>query len=271
MSASPPTFPPPGRMPLSVALAGLAHTRDARSMIERAAAAGARAIQLDATHPDLRPRQLSRSARRDLAALLRRLDLACSGVDLFVPPAHLSAPAHADHAIAAFVQAIDFVAEMAQLTGAPPVLSTVLPSSGSDSVAQAAVDQLAQAADASGAFIADHAWTAGGHARAHVARDAPIGVGIDPAAVLLAGQEPSKAASALGASTGPGIRSARLSDTDGAARVEPGARNGRLDGAAYAIALHTAGYERHVVLDVRGVADPWGSMGRALERFDHRA
>ena len=251
----------PGRMHLALALAGLPRSLGARTLIEHAAAMGFRAVQLDAAHPELRPRDLSRSARRDLAALMRRSGVACSGVDLWAPPAHLLDPARADHAVQAFVQAMAFASELAELTGAPAVLSTALPTDHD-------ADLLVEQADARGVRIADHAWAGGAHARGKVPPDAPLGVGIDPAALLLAGADPAPVVSHLAREGGPGVIAARLSDADGAARVEPGARNGQLDGFAYAIALHTAGFEAPVVLDVRGVPEPLAAASRARERFD---
>lgn len=255
------------RRGLALAMVGLPRPLGARAMIEQAAALGARAVQLDATHAELRPRDLARSARKDLAALLRRCSLACSGVDLFVPPGHLVDAERASRAIEAFEDAFAFAADLVQLAGAPAVLSTALPS-GDEPLTRSALDQLAASAEAHGVRVADHGWTPRGHARAQVERDAPIGVGLDPAAILLAEHDPSRAASTLGAPAGPGIAAARLSDSDGSARTEPGVHGGRLDALAYAVALHTAGYERHVVLDVRGVSDdPLACAARVLRRF----
>src|SRR5690606_13026801 len=69
-----------------------------RAPIEAAAKAGFRAVALDASAAGLRPRDLDRSARRDLAALLRRLELAFAGLDLWIPPEHFASPEHADRA-----------------------------------------------------------------------------------------------------------------------------------------------------------------------------
>ncbi len=257
------SFLPPGRMALSLAFAGLPRALGARTLVAQASALGFRAVHLDASHPELRPRDLTRSARRDLAALLRRNGLAYSGVDLWAPPAHLTDPARADHAIAAFSQAIELAADMASLTGGPPILSTSLLD-----VPASVIAPLTEVTNRCGAYIADHAWSSDGHAQAHASRGAPLGMGIDPAVILLAGADPARTVSALSATDGPGILSARLSDTDGAARITPGASSGRLDAFAYAIALHTACFERHIVLDLRGVPNPLIAADIARDRFD---
>ena len=114
-------------LPLSVALLGL--TRGGlREQISWAASAGFRAVQINAAAPSTRPRDLGRSARRDLASLLRRLELASSGVDdLFVPPDHLTHPARRSRGRARSREAIDFAADLTSLAGGHPVLSTELP------------------------------------------------------------------------------------------------------------------------------------------------
>ncbi|MEZ6163399.1 MAG: hypothetical protein R3B67_03075 [Phycisphaerales bacterium] len=57
-----------------------------RVTIETIATLGHRAVALDVTVPELRPRNLSRSARRDLAALLRKAELELAGLDLWIRP-----------------------------------------------------------------------------------------------------------------------------------------------------------------------------------------
>ncbi len=86
---------------------------DARDRIEAARRLGCRAVHLDAML--LKPRDLDRSARRDLAAYLRRAELAVTGWDLIIPAAHWADPARVDRAVAATLAAIDLADEIRRL------------------------------------------------------------------------------------------------------------------------------------------------------------
>src|SRR5690606_31973157 len=88
-------------VPIAISLAGLDQGgappivpwgAGARAAINWAAAAGWRAITLDATAPDTRSRALDNSARRDLASALRRAELAFAGLDLWIPAEHFTRP-----------------------------------------------------------------------------------------------------------------------------------------------------------------------------------
>jgi len=59
------------------------------------------AIQLDATLPGIRPRELGKRARKDLTALLHRQDMLLAGLDLFIPRRHYLDSDHIDRAISA--------------------------------------------------------------------------------------------------------------------------------------------------------------------------
>ena len=119
--------------PLSIAIAGLdagpGHPWsrpgggvDPRRAIEWVAgfvaSHGVRSIQLDVTMPEVRPRDLDRSGRRDLAALLRRCGLSISGLDLFIPPEHFSDAASEERAVGAAGHASGMLAELAGLVDA---------------------------------------------------------------------------------------------------------------------------------------------------------
>lgn len=247
---------------LSISVAGLdaAPDRpwgvgDPRGAIQWAAGAGARAIQLDGSLPGLRARELDRSARRGLAAMMRRLELGFSGFDLWIPPAHFSEPAHSDRAAAAVSGALELAAELASLSGSVlgVVVSASLPE-GCDEL----VGHLASQAETAGVRLADHAWPARGE---KPGVDHSVGVGLDPAAVLLKGDDPAMAASQLGSR----LVSARLSDASAGVRVNVG--QGDLDEMAYSVALATASYAGDLVLDLRGLADPLGSGQRALAKW----
>ncbi|HVZ93923.1 MAG TPA: TIM barrel protein [Phycisphaerales bacterium] len=245
--------------PLSLALGGLTMPGDVRQRIALAASLGFRAVHLNLTGDGLRPRELGRSARRDLAALLRRHELGFSGVDLWIPPGHFIDPSHADRALAAAVDAIRFTAEIGSLmSGETPALSLELPGS---SVPQSLERTLTEEAGGAGVRIADHTWPPRDRSTGTPADRAPLAVGIDPAAVFLAAASadkeksggeawlgsPARAAAHLGGR----LASARLSDIGSAGRVAPG--EGRLDILAYLAALSTASYQGSLVLDVRNV------------------
>lgn len=241
-------------LPLSLSLLGLPPD-GLRAQLEWVAACGYRAVQLNAAAADCRPRDLGRSARRDLASVLRRLELTCSGVDLFVPPAHLIAPEHADRAVGAMTAAIEFTADMAALTEGGAVLSVELPPGSDGGDAGAVVRQLSAHADKRGVRIADHAWPAKWGMEGDL-RSAPIGVGLDPAAVLLAGADPSKEASRLG----PRLAAVRVSDIAASGRVEAG--TGRLDLLMYSVSVLTSGFPGAAIVDLRGIKDQAGAAKR---------
>lgn len=244
-------------LPLSLALLGL--TREGlRAQLEWAAAMGYRSVQLNAAAADARPRDMGRSARRDLAAVIRRLEMTCSGIDLFVPPAHLLAHEHADRAAGAVMAAIEFAADLAALTEGNATLSLELP--GEERAADA-VRQLVRHADARGVRLADHAWPAKWGLEGDT-RASPIGVGIDPAALLIAGAEPSREVSRLGER----VAAVRLSDISASGRVEPG--TGRLDLLTYGVSVITAGYPGRVVVDLRGIKDQEGAARRVASAMN---
>ncbi|MEX2220048.1 MAG: hypothetical protein WD749_14955 [Phycisphaerales bacterium] len=236
-------------LPLGVSLAGLPEKPGApwaggpRSAIGWAGAAGFPAVQLDAAAPGLRPRELDRSARRDVASILRRCGLSFCGLDLWVPAPHYADPARAERALEAALSAIALAADLASLAGEPgaAIVALTLPDSGS------ARDHLAKEAELRGVSIADHAPPT---ADAAPAARGSIGVGIDPAATLMRGLDPAAAALRVV----PSLVQARLSDAGDLGRSPVGA--GRLDLPAYIAALVAAGYARAVVLDLRALPDP---------------
>jgi sugar phosphate isomerase/epimerase len=242
------------RPPLSLALASLRPPPggDPRAPVEWAAGEGFRHVTLDASAPGLRPRELDRSARRDLAALLRRLELGLAGIDLWIPTAHYTDPAHADRAAGAITGALDLAADLAGLAGGDAVVSLSLPRENLPATLR---DTLISHADSRHATLADHAWPPA-ESPTHDA----LGVGLDPALVLLAGDNPAKAAARLGAR----LAVARLSDASEVARVEPGSREGRLNDLAFVVALQTVKHSRPLVLDTRGLPSPADSARRVL-------
>jgi sugar phosphate isomerase/epimerase len=246
------------RPELSLSLAGLSPDPAApwsagpRAAIEWASRTGFHAVQLDAAAAGVRPRELDRSARRDLAALLRRAQLALSGLDLWIPPEHLVNPAKSERAMEAIVQAVDLAADLARLLdhGERAVVSLVLPAGLPDEARR----QLGGHAESRGTRLADHAAPA-----SPAPATGPIGIGVDPAAVLLAGQDPA----ATAARAGSALAAARLSDATMIGRTAPLVAPGRLDLTAYLASVAVAGYTRPLVLDVRGLPEQ-ASVARAV-------
>lgn len=230
-------------------MGGAAIPADPRARLEWAAACGFEAVRLDGAEPGLRARDLDRSARRDLASLLRRLEVAFGGIDLWIPANHFSDPAHLARAVNATLAAIELCGDLARLADGArdATLSIRWPEDGDPG----ALDEIRARAETVGIAVA--------------LRIKPstlpegFGLDLDPAAVLAAGGEPAAAAMAAP------LYSARLTDARDAARVEPGA--GELDFAAYAAALIAAGYRRRVVLDLTGVTLHADTFARIIDRW----
>lgn len=224
-------------LPRSISITGVTLTTP-RAEIEWAAHVGARAVQIDATRAGLRPRELGRSARRDVASTLRRCGLAFSGLDLLIPPLHFVDPAHADRAAAALRAALELAAELADLCETPasisPGANRVVCVSLEGDAGRTAVEALADAAEALDARIADHQWPA------KVGTRREIAVGLDAAVIAAAGCDPVAEA-------------ARLARFAGAARIADWTP--RLDDAAFAAALGAGGFAGFLVVDLRRSAD----------------
>ncbi len=243
-----------GLDPGAIGLSGLSAGERVRGVLAWLARAGVRGVQVDATMQGIRPRELDRSGRRDLAALLRRDGVAFSGVDMFIPPADFLSPAASDRATSAVLMAIELAADLAALTGPPSVssVSLTLPDKTPADIRVAIADRAALR----GARVADHAWPIPGVADGQAAASQTserIGAGLDPATALTAGEDPVTLAARLGKR----LAGARLSDVaraPGIGRVPPG--KGRLDVPAYLVTLATVGYRGHAVLDPAGLRDP---------------
>lgn len=196
----------------------------------------------------MRPRDLDRSARRDLKARLQRLELVPSGIDLWIPPAHFSDPARCERAVSAVLGALELSAEI----GGGPV-STEFPETVEPSILQAIKGR----ADACGVRIADFS---GYQLGEESGDDGLMGCGIDPARELSDDRNPAERVL-----QSKGLVSARFSDTDQAGRVVPGM--GRLDITEYQVALATVQYESPVVLDLRSLSAPAGAMIQSMEKW----
>ncbi|TVQ30088.1 MAG: sugar phosphate isomerase/epimerase [Phycisphaeraceae bacterium] len=253
--------------PLALSLAGLKIEGGPRHQLQWASDHGfaGAAVQIDAAAPGLRPREFDRSARRDLGALLRRLELAFAGLDLFIPPEHFTRPETLDRAMSAARAALEFAADLATLaggvsggaSGGRPAVSMALPTEG----AEEAIGELEARAYHCGGAIADLTWPA---SDANPDPAAAIGLGLDPASVLLAGDDPVRAVGEFGHR----LRSARLCDLSSAGRTPPG--EGRLDVGAYFAALSAVGHQGALVVDVRGLADQERVIETIVKRWGRR-
>ncbi len=224
----------------------------AREALLRISAAGYRAVQLSATQPGLRPRDLDRSARRSLCGLLRRLELAPSGLDLWVPSAHYVEPAFVDRAVGAAEAAIDLAADMGHCP-----LCLILPEADA---AQAApvIEAITQRALRRGVAVADH--------RVPPVPREYVGAGIDPPAWLSVGLDPIEAVGALA----DRLISARLCDllVSGVRGPVGGTEGARLDVGAYRAQLVAHGYFRPVVVDMRQWLDPWRGLEQSARAWE---
>ncbi|MGQ0628912.1 MAG: hypothetical protein ACT4PL_12530 [Phycisphaerales bacterium] len=258
--------------PISLALAGLEHpgATDAsgvRELFTWAKGLGVQGVQLNGAAAGLRARELDRSGRRDLAAAMKRAGLGFSGIDLWVPPEHFADPARAERAASAVCEAIELSAEIAGLMGAGvcPVSITLSRVKGEPPVDVSRV--LIAHADRFGGRVADctYPWSGNGPSD----RQSPLGVGLDPAAVLMAGGDPVREAGALG----PGLVAARLSDCQSAGRTAFGGPDGRVDPLAYGVGLSASGGgggPAWVVFDGRGVRDPAHGIAGAVSVWGPR-
>lgn len=226
--------------------------------LEWISASGIRGVQLSATHAGMRPRELDGSARRDLRATLRRLELVCSGIDAWIPPDQWSDSATMERAVDALRQ----VCRLAEELDRVPV-SLALPGKDADAAREArrsdAVAAVVQAANVHGVLLADMAWSTGSP-RAEVPYP-PVGVCIDPAAILASARRPFPVVT--GASGR--IAGARVVDLLRTGHRGPlGDSDGQLDVTEYRVALESAGCTALPVIDARQWTEPRAGALRSL-------
>lgn len=261
----------PPTVPVALSLSGIRPpdgSEDPRALIDWAAGLNPRHLQLDATATGLRPRDLDRSARRDLASILRRRQICLAGIDAFIPPRHLVEPATIDRAVAAILGAIELAADLDATKNAAPHGRAVVAIESPAGIATDVLMQFAAAAARLGITIADHRRTPrpadSTSDAANPEPESTIGIGIDPAVILAAGEDVFDTVARLRAAPAQ----ARLSDHDGAARVPPGSPTGRLDLASYAAALSSVRYTRPVVADLRAIHRPALAAPRILAAWN---
>ena len=238
------------QLPLAVTLGPLGE--EPRVAWERIAAMGFRYVQLSATQSGLRPRELGRSARRDLLVRMRRLQMRISGLDLWIPPDHFLDPAHVDRA----VDAVGATLQLAGDLGRCPV-SLELPRPVDDETLKPVIETIAEQALRVGVQLADHAGP-------DAASD-QLGVGIDPAAHLSRNEDPALAVT----NTADRLVSVRLCDllTSGMRGPIGETQGARLDVLSYRVALSVCGYDRPVVVDARQWSQPWPGLAQTAQTW----
>lgn len=251
--------------------------------LERLSRLGYLHVQLSATRPGLRPRDLDGAERRAFRGTLRRREMNVSGLDLWIPAAHFADPAHVDRAVDAVRDAIEFAAEFGRV---PISLSLPAPAEGTG--LPESVRAILAHADHHGVELVDHTApvrassptavvgelidalarpaesTAPTASPSDAAERARIRVGIDPAALLARGEDPAAVVLSLGSRIGAaracdltisGMRAPIADFRCGAA-----AQDAQLDVLEFVVALSVAGFAGPVVVDARQWPDPWGGF-----------
>ena len=238
------------QLPLAPTLGPL--NEEPRAALARLADMGFRYVQLSATQSGLRPRELGRSARRDLLVRMRRLQLQISGLDLWIPPDHFLDPAHVDRA----VDAVEATLQLAGDLGRCPV-SLELPQPVDDATLESVIQSIGEQALRVGVQLADHA--------APNAASDHLGIGIDPVALLSRNEDPALAVT----SSADRLVSARLCDllTSGMRGPIGDPQGARLDVLSYRVALSVCGYDRPVVVDARQWSQPWPGLAQTAQTW----
>ncbi|MCE9590570.1 MAG: TIM barrel protein [Planctomycetes bacterium] len=245
-----------------------------RTAAGRLSSLGFRSVQLDATLPGIRPRDLGVRDRKDLSALLTRASMSVAGIDFFIPVRHFVEAEHLDRAMAAALSVVELAADL----GRVPV-SLMLPiKTMSDDAKRALVDL----ADGRGVRLAVHAEDQADELAAWIEQvDMPaLGAAVDPAAVLARGKDPVAAAMRFGKR----LAVARLCDIGGTgeqtgddenigvAGVRCPVGEGDLDVVGYRVAVDLASHRAGaVVLDLRGMENPLNAAAVAQHAWGKAA
>jgi len=226
-----------------------------RSVLDWVGQQRVRAVAIDGTAPGFRARELGRSARRDLAASLRRRELEFAGLDLWIPSDHFTDTEQCQRAVDAVANGAELAGELSELVGgrSRAIVSVMTPAS----IDPALLASMGEQAARFGVTIADH--------RAHEPGVVPAGVqiGVDPASVLFSGGEPEQ----LVHDAGKNLAAVRLDDVNAMGRCPVGAEGGRLDLTAYkaAIVLGSLGW---ITVDLRQLPEPSRCLLMAREAWE---
>ena len=219
---------------------------------------GFRAVTLSAAQTGTRPRELDRSERRGLISELKRLELSCDSIDLFIPPEHFTNPETMDRAIHAVRDALDLSSDLGART-----LFLRLPHEPLDSPPLEATQALMEFANSSRVRLADIGL--GGRSLSAIESGAPIsiGIGIDTAAWLADGRDPLEGLILHGGLV-CGVRLVGLDETG--SRVSP-SRHSRIDMHAWRRAFEINAHGASIVIDARGWRDPLEGVTHALQAW----
>ncbi|MEY3143170.1 MAG: hypothetical protein RLY21_1663 [Planctomycetota bacterium] len=211
---------------------------------------GLRGAQLSATDPATRPRDLGASARRDLRATLARHELACSGLDFFIPTAHYTDPTHVSRAFDALLGAIGLAADL----GCAPVTAAIPSDVSADF--RAAVG--AEASRLGVAVLIPAGATP-------VDIESPFAATVDCATVLGESGRPEEVIARLGPRLG-GVRLVDLLRSGLRGPIlEPG--ESRLDALAVRMAIEISGFAGLPVLDARQWQEPRQGIADSARRW----
>lgn len=226
-----------------------------RSIIDWVAQQRVRGIAIDGTASGFRARELGRSARRDLAASLRRRELEFAGLDLWIPSDHFTDPEQCQRAVEAVIGGAELAAELAQLVSGRSVASVSILTP--ESIDPAILSALGEQASRIGVTIIDH--------RAHDPLSLPSGVllGVDPASVLFAGGDPEQAIH----DAGKLLAAARLDDVNAMGRCPIAAEGARLDIEGFKAAI-VLGSLDWITVDLRQLPEPGACLSRAREAWE---
>lgn len=219
--------------------------------------------QLDATLPGIRPRELDRTARRELAAAFARRGVQLAGLDLSLPRQHYLESGRLDRAVSATVAGIKLAADLGKV---PLNIALPVEQLGDDILAA-----MVEAADGHSVRLAVHAEDQL-QALGHWVRDVDLpalGAAIDPAALIANGLDPVAVVHELA----DHLTIARLSDCRRNAELRRCVvGHGELDVATYRVALDLAtGRTGPVVLDLLGLDDPITAATAAKTEWDRAA
>lgn len=215
---------------------------DLRATCDRLHREGWQAVQLSAAMAGTRPRDLGSSARRDLLATLRRVELVAAGMDLWIPREHYLDASTIDRVVATIDAACSLAADLGVTT-----LSVQLPEP--ETMESAACEAIQTSAARRGVILADH--------RMKAVLSESNGAGLDPAACFATEYDPVEAAIELGTR----LVAPRLSDLLSTGLRGPvGSAGGRLNVTAYRAAVVTVAPQWPVVLDLRQLPSPWDAL-----------
>lgn len=245
--------------PRAMLAATLEPLGDPVESLEWLGGAGVRGVQLSATQPGLRPRTLDGSARRELRARLKRLELTLSGLDLWIPPEHFTEPANVDRAAAAAEAAVVLAADL----GRVPVSMTLPADAAASALAAQALSHLLARALHHGVTLVDFQTPPGSHPA--------IAPGVDLALVLDRGGDPLAALAEASVAAGRPPGAIRL-----AARPAAGARGplGAPDVPLLRRLREAFARDRLLpmpVLDARGWHDPRAGVRQSLAAWEAAA